>query len=367
MAFCTNRIRSAALLCALALAACESSMPETFNAEATSGDVSTMNGIFAAPVFQSFAYASGDVDLATGAGASASLAQLRSGASGSRVDAVGYADRLRSVLPSEAPSGFSASSADIPPEALGKTFVFDAETGGYVVSDRPGAPANGVRFVLYAIDPVTHAIVEPLDEIGYVDVIDQSGSNNRSARILVVCGSTTYLDYEVNASGTASSGNVLVEGFVTNGTTRGDFRLDNRIVMTGPTSGQLTLDYGIEVPSRDLSFEFEMTLSLDGASEGGAITLSLELSGPNGHVNLAGSFSTLGSTGSLDVDVNGEDFATITVTNTPTTSAIEIVGADGAALTDGDREALENIFSAFEEAFEVVDDLLRPVDQLTAG
>jgi len=65
--------------------------------------------------------------------------------------------------------------------------------------------------------------------------------------------------------------------------------------------------------------------------------------------------------------VNGEDFATIQVTTTPTTTTIEILGAGGNALTEQEREALENIFEAFEEAFDVVDDLLRPVDNLTAG
>ena len=371
MAFCMDRIRrgSAAALVALGLAACDSNMPETFNAEATSGDVNAMTGIFAAPVFESFAAVSGDVDEVTGAGASASIAQLRSGADGRRIDAARYAGRLRAILPADAPAanGFSASSADIPPDALGKTYAYDTATDTYVASDIPGAPANGVRFLLYAVDPVTHQVAEPLNQLGYVDVIDQSGSNNRAARIIVVSGSTTYLDYGVEASGTATGGRVLVDGFVTDGASRADFRLDNRIVMTSLSSGQATLDYAIEVPSRDLEFGFDLTVSLDGEAESAALTLGLELSGPNGHVNLSGDFTTLGGAGSLDVDVNGEDFATIQVTTTPTTTTIEILGAGGNALTDQERQALENIFGAFEDAFEVVDDLLRPVDNLTAG
>jgi len=370
MAFCMDRIRrgSAAALVALGLAACDSNVPETFNAEATSGDVNAMTGIFAAPVFESFAAASGDVDEVTGTGASASIAQLRSGADGRQVDAARYAGRLRAVLPAEAPAaGLSASSADIPPDALGKTYVYDPATDTYVVSDIPGAPANGVRFLLYAVDPVTHQVAESLDQLGYVDVIDQSGSDNRSARIVVVSGSTTYLDYGVEASGTATGGRVLVDGFVTDGTTRADFRLDNRIVMTSLSSGQATLDYAIEVPSRDLDFGFDLTVSLDAEAESAALVLGLELSGPNGHVNLSGDYATLGGSGSLDVDVNGEDFATIQVTTTPTTTTIEILGAGGNALTEQERQALENIFEAFEEAFDVVDDLLRPVDNLTAG
>ena len=47
-------------------------------------------------------------------------------------------------------------------------------------TDRTGAPANGVRFLLYAVDPVTFQPVEPLVEAGYVDITDLSGGNTQS-------------------------------------------------------------------------------------------------------------------------------------------------------------------------------------------
>src|SRR5437868_4333194 len=38
-----------------------------------------------------------------------------------------------------------------PAAALGKTFVYNSQTGKYQASDLSGAPANGVRYLLYAV------------------------------------------------------------------------------------------------------------------------------------------------------------------------------------------------------------------------
>ncbi len=62
-------------------------------------------------------------------------------------------------------------------------------------TDRTGAPANGVRFLIYAVNPITFVPVEPLQEVGYVQLTDLSGSSTQAARVIVVSGETTYLDY----------------------------------------------------------------------------------------------------------------------------------------------------------------------------
>lgn len=360
MGFCTTRSMATALVtaAALALTACGSE-PGTFDPAATSSDVNAMTGAFESPVIQSFAAAAGSVDAVTAARAGFTVGQLQSATSRSR-DAARYISRVRSVLGTPA-AGLSASSASIPPEALGKTFVYNTAEDRYVASDRAGAPGDGVRLVLYAVNPVTGQIAEPLNEIGYADVVVDEGSSSLSAQVTVVSGGITYLDYEVEVSGSGSGGRILVDGFITNGVDRADFRLDNTVAFSGDMSGQFTLDYSIEVPSRDLSFDFDMTIEGDGVTGDGTITLSLELSGPNGRVDLAGNYSTAAA-GTLDVDVNGDDFASINITAESTTeTTIEIVGANGNALTEAEREALENIFDAFEDGFDVFEDLLRPI------
>ena len=67
---------------------------------------------------------------------------------------VRYARQLASLVP-KGGRGIQASAAAVPASYLGATFVWDETTHGYVQSDLAGAPSTGVRFLLYAVDPVT--------------------------------------------------------------------------------------------------------------------------------------------------------------------------------------------------------------------
>src|SRR2546425_7284057 len=75
-------------------------------------------------------------------------------------------------------------TALFPSTVLGKTFIYYTGTGRYGVSDRTGAPSNGVRFILYSVNPATRTIVTPLQEIGSVDLTDK-GSNTLGVSAVV--------------------------------------------------------------------------------------------------------------------------------------------------------------------------------------
>lgn len=124
-------------------------------------------------------------------------------------------------------SGIRPNYKALPSEVLGKTFEFDADSGSYVESDRTGAPGNGVRFIVYAIDPISH---EPIvdTEVGYVDLIDLSPSSTSSVglRMLLVSGGTTYLDYKFNAAPGLNSVVLGVDGYLSDGTSRLNFDVD---------------------------------------------------------------------------------------------------------------------------------------------
>ena len=94
---------------------------------------------------------------------------------------------------------FSASTAAISAEVAGKTFEYNGT--GYVPTDRTGAPSNGVRFIIYAVNPVTMQPVTPLQEVGYVQLTDLSGTTTQAARVVVVSDNITYLDYTVRGVG----------------------------------------------------------------------------------------------------------------------------------------------------------------------
>ena len=356
---------AAAALLAAGLAACGESGPSTFDPAATSADVAAIDAAFASPVFASFTMADAEIDAVVGGGSSpvvVSAGALRAARTGS---ASAYAASLRKILVSRSGTGASAMSASvagIPTEVAGKTFVWDATAARYVASDRPSVGDTKVRFALYAIDPLTHLVAEPVNEIGYADLSDLSSGSTGEVRIELFSGTTTttkLVDYRVRATPSASGGTITVSGFVSNGTTQADFDLDN-IVSLSESNMSVTLDYGLSVPSRDVEVDFRLILA--GAFESSLnLDLDYELAGPNGEVGITG--GGVDGDAEFTVRVNGDEFATITTTET----TITILGADGQALTAQEQEALQRVFELFEAGYGTFADLLSPVGGMVGG
>lgn len=239
-----------------------------------------------------------------------------------------------------------ASRAAILQEHLGVTFTRDPETLEYGPSGRSGAPSNGARFVVYAVDPISGQPVTPLAEVGYADVVVTEGTNSGSVRIKLVSGGVTYLDYAVGAAIAQNALSLTVSGFVSNGHDRVNFDLDTRITET-----KMTLGYTLSVPTRGnfrLVFEEEVTNT--------TMSSSLTMRGPHGTIRIEGSRTT--SAGSYEVKVNGEAFATIAVTQG---AEPVITGANGAPLSEEELEALRAVFLIFLGGFEFFGDLLGPM------
>ncbi|MGH7509411.1 MAG: hypothetical protein ACREMZ_08065 [Gemmatimonadales bacterium] len=335
---------------------CGDSSPDIpFNPAGTSADLEAVNATFESPIFASFSNLSLLFDAAVGApmiSASSAAMDLRAGTmAGLRAAAVRSAQRLTAIMPSASKESLSASVAAIPAEIAGKTFVYDVGTSAYVVSDLPPLASNKVRFMLYALDPVTFAPAQPLVEAGYVDITDLSSGSTSAARVEVISGTTTYLDYTVSVTSTTSSGRVSMFGFITDGTNRATINLRSTLTF----SAGLTLTYSIDVPTRDVSID--LTMSTSGFDpETGAIEIWLDMRGPNGWIALSGEFTTSG--GTLSVRNNGDLFATITFSGG---SEPVITGAGGQPLTDEEVEALGGIFDLTGEAFTSFDQLFAPV------
>jgi hypothetical protein len=243
------------------------------------------------------------------------------------------------------------SRAAILEEHLGKTFVRNASTLEYEVSDRTGAPSNGVRFIVYTVNPISGQPVTPLQEVGYVQLTDLSGSTTQAARVLVVSGDITYLDYTVTAMATTAGGLITVAGYVTDGATRANVNLRSTV---NQTAG-LTMLYSIDVPQRDVSIDLTMsTTGLD--PETATFGIDLGMSGPNGTVSMSGQFTATG--GTIVVRVNGDVFANITSEGP---GEPIITGADGQPLTAEDQATFQNIFALTGEAFITFDVMLLPI------
>src|SRR5207302_9303655 len=143
--------------------------------------------------------------------------------------------------------------------ALGKTFVWDPAIPGYVESADSGAPANGERFVLYAISQRSGLPSVPVAPIGYVDLTsaapDSSGAGVTLVGTPAGAPATTYASYSV-ATGAASA--MTLVGFVTDGTTR--LELDVRSDST-TTPGALTVISAIAVPTQNVQVSESVTVS----------------------------------------------------------------------------------------------------------
>ena len=345
--------RSVTLLAvvAVALTGCGDSSPDVpFNPAGTTADVEAVNAAFGTSTMADFQSLSLLFDAAYGAplvSSSAAALNIRAGsAAGMRAAAMRSAQRLARLLP-PANTSLSVVGAAIPAGIAGTTFEYSG--GAYVAGARSGAPATGVRFVLYAVDPVTGLPTASLEETGFVDITDLSGATTQSARVQVVSGSTTYIDY--TASANSMTGRITVVGYVTDGTYRANLNLRTTVT----AAGAITLVYSLDVPQRDVSIDLTLGASnLD--TENPTININLSMSGPNGTLSMIGQFTVDG--GTLTVRNGGTTLATITVTGA---AEPVITGTDGLPISDEDATALRGIFDLSTGAFIAFDLMLLPV------
>lgn len=353
------------------LAGCSSiSSPDApFSPAGTNADLDAVGSTFSSPTFTSFSALSVKFDAAIGGAPiiSASAAAMdirgtslprteRGGAVGMRAAAVQSARRLAAMMSPPAKQGLRASMMAIPASVAGKTFEYDLATGTYIASNRPLLASNTIRFILYAVNPVTLLPVSPLVETGHVDLVDLTSGNTQIAEIVVVSGTTTYLDYTITATSTALSGQVTVVGYVTDGSVQADINL--RSVLT--FAGGLTLSYSVKVPQRDVLIGLTLTAT-DIKQQTGTITVNLAIKGPNGTVTMTGQFTT--TTGLLHVRINGDAFATITTNGTTTT----ITRDDGQPFSNEEMGSMNRVFELQAGAFTSFDQMLAPVGALFAA
>jgi hypothetical protein len=351
--------RTLAALALTALAACgggDSNAPDNpFDAQGTTADVQALDASFESEAGAGFAAASGaiaDVLEFSPPAARAVRAMptkaLLAGKKGAGEYAATVAKAYRNSNGNTA--AFSMAAA-IPTQYLGVTFVYNPDSGVYEASELTGAPSDGVRFVVYAINPINGQIITPVVEVGHADIVVTETASSATVRIELVSGGVTFLDYSVAAIAAANGGTVAVSGYVTNGDDRVNFDLDTGVEVDGEVM-TLNADYSMVVPTRGgFRVDFEGEMNNDGSSNS-----SLQARGPHGTVTVTGAHS--GNSGTFEVEVNGDPFATIDYT---TGQEPEIVGADGEPLTEAELNALAAIFAVFIQGFDIVEDLLDPL------
>ena len=249
-------------------------------------------------------------------------------------------------------SGHHGAVAGAP---AGTTFVWDPATDAYVASSDSGAPANGERFMLYAISQRTGLPSLPLTSIGYVDLIDSSAG--AVGVTLVGTPATgppaTYARYCV-ARGPASVTSLV--GFVTDGTTRLDLRV--RTDSTAP--GTLSVQTAIAVAGRDVQLSEAVTVSPAGGDTA-RMTTDLRVTSGGETVRATADVTVDTTTrigaGRMTVSVNDGAFATLTLGGPD----LVVAAAAGVTLTTADETTLRALFSTSFELFGTVRVLFTPV------
>lgn len=336
------RWRPALALAALTalLAACGGSNgPSSFDPEGSAADATALNSVFQAPSLLSFSGLVEPFGAIAGTQARAAITALTPPGGSVSASLAGFARAVPRLFPAVRSGGLSADVVHLPSTILGKTYEFDVNTSQYVAGTQTGAPSNGVRFLLYAVNPVTRQIATPLNQIGYADFLDEGTSTTTQFEVIVVSQGVTYADYTLSGSGTPASGQIALQGFVTDGTTRLNINLSASGTDNGTTS-HATLDYHLDAPSRSLTFALTADITTDDATENAtAGTVGLTFDGPHGNVVFAATIANNGGTGT--VTVNGSTYATFTSTSS---SSATFTGANGQPLTDAQKSALGDIF-----------------------
>jgi hypothetical protein len=119
------------------------------------------------------------------------------------------------------PSNGASALASLAP-LTGKTLRYDRTTSRYVMSAQSGAPADGIRFVLYNFTPASGVVTVPLVEGGYADITPSSGAWRVTA-YSGLASPTVQFDYTVTASGPVTARTFVLAGFVSSSTSRTDF------------------------------------------------------------------------------------------------------------------------------------------------
>jgi hypothetical protein len=259
--------------------------------------------------------------------------------------------------PFSASPGAPAAAPIISETHRGATFVYDPATDQYVVDpDREGAPATGVRFVLYEVDDAGLPVVEEV--VGHANLVDEGdgSAEDVALRLVVVANGRTALDYRTTLDIGLLWGELTVLGFLEgeNGV-RLDFDIEARGTQS-PGGGTLDVTFDLGVESRG----FSITGSVSGVEEGGEGEGEVELTFRHRHHTIE--VDMTGASGQLDGSLllNDELFATVGGdAESPT-----ILSADGDPLTFDEQLVLHRVLDTIEDVFDFLEDLVDPVDEL---
>jgi len=343
----------------LGAAACESgTAPGSLVELDTNGalaDYQTVARVLSSQGFAGFQALEGRTPFASPSGARvvAGLAGVQDGSSG-RAFVLGLMEDVRRA---RGESDGRAAARILSDRYLGKTFVYDRATDEYIVDpQRSGAPATGVRFVLYASGAAGKP--DPAREIGYADLVDEGAGAREDVRLrwIVVEGSRTILDYRTTVDNTEAFGRVTVDGVLLDEGARLDFSVELKGRTVGGRS-LLDMTFDLRVDSRDFRVTGEVR-DVEEGKEGGDGSISLKVKHRTQSLEIG--WRVRGGTLDGTIRLNGALFASFA--GDPRDPVVK--GAGGHPVTEGEATVVLAAMATVEDVFDLVGCLLDPVHDL---
>lgn len=238
---------------------------------------------------------------------------------------------------------------------LGNTFVIDPTSGEYANDPaRTGAPANGVRFILYELIEGTED-PDLGNEIGHLQLVDNGASSSGiDLQLTAVANGLTFVSYGLAVAGDETAGSVHIDGFVADDADQLDFTFDVAATDNG-TETTVDLDATLAVDSEN----FSVTVAADGSGlseQGESLTARVDVmyGAESLSIDVAGNDQAIDAT----FRINGAVLATATGDpNDP-----QIVGAEGMELTGPEIVVLMHIVETSDDIFRFFEDLVEPAE-----
>jgi hypothetical protein len=280
------------------------------------------------------------------------------GASSTRVSTPELSPGLAEATRVITESAVNAGTALVPvirPSVLGKTFVFDPAQRKYVVDPaRTGAPANGVRFILYEGNSSGEPIVS--NEIGYADLTDDQRStpNVAAVTLVAVTNGITQLSYSFALTLPGAAPSISVHGYLVDGGDRLDFTVSAGSTML--VGGKATVQATLIAPKQ--GFQVSAKMSGVPGEQLGDGNIDLTVTSASDKIVIAASVVSQ----KLDATftVNGNLLAH--ATGDPRNPVI--TGQGGRPLTADELEALGRVVEMSDAIFKLVCDLVEPAGKL---
>jgi len=309
----------------------------------------------------------GTVTLADPAATRAALSAVDSALAGPVVTSFGALATYIHPSPGFATIASSPAGPVVPDTLYGAIFTWDSSSARYARSQTTGGPPNGVRYVLYAVQPATGAIVTPLDPVGVADLLDESTTADTGTLHVQVRDTlgTAHLEYTATLTLRAVFLSATLSGLVTNGANR-TMAFDVAAQLSPTTT---TARSSFTLNDSSLSVVLDATTNaLDGVK---TVSMTYTISRPGEAVRLQGYKTTTNDvldTLSAGIRVNGQASASVE----GNAHGITFYGRDGAVIPAGGvqggvRAALDHLRTAVDATLAFMESVFDPLYNLLSS